>query len=685
MNSFRAPAPVRLAAGGIAGGGPSGTSLPPSPVTARCGTWKSPLTARTVAAGGLQLSSVILGGDDIYWLERRPEEGGRSVAVKWSPGGRIADLTPAGTNVRTRVHEYGGAAYAVSRHSIYYSEFADQRVYRLAPGGAPKPLTPPGDWYYADFTIDPAGTRIVCVREDHTERDREAANTLVSLALDGPPTIGTVIASGYDFYSTPRFSPNGSRMAWLAWRHPAMPWDATELWTADVGRDGRLERPTRVAGGDEESIFQPGWSPDGTLYFVSDRTGWWNLYRVRVGQVVAVHPMLAEFGRPQWQFGASTWAFADESRLVVAYQERGRGRVATLDLSTGALAPLDAQLEPGDRMAATDSHAVFVGASALTPEAVVRVNLSTGATEVLRVATGMEIAPEYLSIADVLEFPTDGGLTAHAFYYAPHNRNFAVPADERPPLIVISHGGPTASHRATLNLDIQYWTSRGFAVVDVNYGGSSGYGRAYRRRLNAQWGVVDVADCVNAAKYLVTQGKADADRLIIRGNSAGGYTTLAALTSHPEVFNAGASYYGISDLEMMARDTHKFESRYLDTLVGPYPAKQDLYRARSPIHFVDRLSSPLILFQGLEDKVVPPNQSGMLADAARAKGLPVAFLTFEGEQHGFRKADTMVRCLEAELFFYGAVFQFKPADAISPVPIDNLDRVPHTNVCTILE
>jgi len=622
----------------------------------------------------LQLSSVVLDGDDIYWLERRPDEGGRSAVVRRSLDGRIADVTPTTTNVRTRVHEYGGAAYAVSRGTIYYSEFLDQRVYRLDPGGAPDPLTPPGDWFYADYTIDPAHPRLVCVREDHTERDREAANTVVSLALDGPPTAGTVIASGHDFYSTPRFSPNGSQLAWLAWRHPNMPWDGTELWTADVGRDGQLEHPTRVAGGDEESIFQPGWSPGGTLYCVSDRTGWWNLYRVRAGQVEAVHPMSAEFGRPQWQFGTSTWAFATESDLVVAYAENGRGRVATIDVSSGVFKPVDTKLEPGESVAATRTHAVFVGGSGLAPEAVVRVDLATGAVEAIQVASAVKIAPEYLSTPDTIEFPTDGGLKAHAFYYAPRNRDFTAPSEERPPLIVISHGGPTASHRATLNLDVQYWTSRGFAVVDVNYGGSSGYGRAYRQRLNAQWGVVDVTDCANAAKYLVTQGKADADRLIIRGNSAGGYTALAALTFHPKVFKAGASYYGISDLEMMVRDTHKFESRYLDTLVGPYPAKRDVYRARSPIHFADRLSCPLILFQGLEDKVVPPNQSRMMADAVRAKGLPVAFLTFEGEQHGFRKADTIVRCLEAELFFYGAVFRFRPADAISPVPIDNLDR-----------
>ena len=646
----------------------------PEPVAAACGAWKSPLTARAVAAGGLQLSRVILDGDDIYWLERRPEESGRSVVVKRSRDGRITDVTPAGTNVRTRVHEYGGAAYAVSGGTIYYSEFTDQRLYRLEPRGVSEPLTPPGDWFYADGTINLSRTELVCVREDHTAEKREVVNTLVRLRLDGPPSAGQVIVSGHDFYSTPRFNPDGSRLAWLAWRHPHMPWDGTELWAADVSRDGELEHPTRVAGGDDESIFQPGWSPNGTLYFVSDRTGWWNLYRMHGGQAEAIHAMSAEFGRPQWTFGTSTWAFADESRIVVAYAENGSWRLATIDLSTGVLAPVGTELEPGESVAATRTHAVFVGGSALTPDAVVRVDIVTGAVEPIRVASAANVAPEYLSVPHAIEFPTSDGLTAHAFYYAPRNRDFTVPDDERPPLIVISHGGPTAAHRATLNLDIQYWTSRGFAVAAVNYGGSSGFGRAYRRRLNGQWGVVDVADCVNAARHLAAQGKVDADRLIIRGNSAGGYSTLAALTFHPEVFKAGASYYGIADIEMMARDTHKFESRYFDSLLGPYPSRRDVYRARSPIHFVDRLSCPLILFQGLEDKVVPPSQSRTMADAVRAKGLPVAFLTFEGEQHGFRKADTITRCLEAELYFYGAVFRFTPADAILPVPIDNLDR-----------
>ncbi len=638
------------------------------------GTWTSPLTAQTVAAGALRLGGIVLDHDDIYWIEGRPQEGGRNVIVKRSAEGRIADVTPAGTNVRTRVHEYGGAAYSVSDRVVYYSEFADGRVYRLEPGGRPAPLTPPGDWFYADFSMHPSRTWLACVREDHTAPGREAVNTLVWLQVDHPSTAGHVLASGFDFYAYPRFSPDGSCLSWVAWRHPQMPWDGTELWVADVTPDRTIERPRHVTGGDADSIFQPGWSPDGTLYLASDRSGWWNLYRLREGRIEAVHEMEADFGRPLWQLGMSTWAFADRSRLVATYQQQGRWRLATIDVETGTFAPVCPELEPGENVAAGQQHAVFVGGSAMTPDAVIRLDLETGVAEKIRVASTIEIDTGYLSDPEPIEFPTDGGLTAHAFYYAPRNRDFTAPAAERPPLILNSHGGPTASTSMRLNLEVQYWTSRGFAVVDVNYGGSSGYGRAYRERLKGQWGVVDVADCVNAARHLASAGRVDADRLIIRGRSAGGYTTLAALTFHPEVFKAGASYYGISEIEAMTRETHKFESRYLDSLIGPYPTERDVYRARSPIHVVDRLSCPLILFQGLEDQIVPANQARLMADAVRVKGLPVALLTFAGEQHGFRRADTIVRCLEAELYFYGAVFGFTPADPLPAVPIDNLDR-----------
>jgi dipeptidyl aminopeptidase/acylaminoacyl peptidase len=644
----------------------------PERVQAPYGTWPSPVTAHAVAAGALRFGGVAMDGDDIYWLEGRPDEGGRHVLVKRTADGRVADATPQHANVRTRVQEYGGGAYVVSRGVIYYSEFADQRLYRLVAGRAPEPLSPPGDWYYADASVDILRNRLVCVREDHTVKGREAVTTLVTLPLEGPATAGEVVASGYDFYSTPRFSPDGSRLSWLAWRHPHMPWDGTELWVADVEHSGAIVRPACVAGSERESIFQPEWSPDGTLYFASDRTGWWNLYRAKDGRIEPIHPMAAEFGRPQWTLGTRTFAFAGASRLLVSYGVNGRWWLATIDAATGAFTRVPTEIEPADSMTATSTHAVIVGGSATELDGICRIDLATGHVERMRVASAATVAEEFVSLPVAIEFPTGNALTAHAFYYAPRHPQLTGTAGERPPLLVVCHGGPTAATYGKLNLEIQYWTSRGFAVVDVNYGGSAGYGRAYRNRLQGQWGIVDVADCVNAARYLAAQGAADSDRLVIRGRSSGGYTTLAALTFHPGVFAAGASHYGIGDLARLAEDTHKFESRYLDSLIGPYPAAEDVYRRRSPLHFVERLSSPVIFFQGLEDRIVPPDQSRTMADAVRAKGLPVALLTFEGEQHGFRRADSIIRCLDAELFFYGAVFGFTPAGVRPVFDIDNL-------------
>jgi len=458
-----------------------------------------------------------------------------------------------------------------------------------------------------------------------------------------------------------------------------MPWDGTELWVATVTDSGTLENPELIAGGLHESIYQPGWSPGGLLYFSSDRTGWWSLYKCEAqSSKVEVQTVLwapideAEFGRPQWLLGWATWACGDDRRMVAAYARRGRWTLATIDTAAGTLVDVPTDLEPLEWLTATPTHAIYVAASPDTPPSVVRTDLTTGATEILRSSSTLKLDRRHISVPDAIEFPTEGGVTAHAFFYPPSNADFSALPSDRPPLIVISHGGPTTQTKAVLDLQVQHWTSRGFAVVDVNYGGSSGYGREYRERLNWQWGIVDVDDNINAAKYLVEQGKADPDRLIIRGGSAGGYTTLAALAFHPEVFAAGASYYGVSDVEALAKDTHKFESRYLDTMIGPYPAMRDLYRERSPIHFIDRLNCALILFQGLEDKVVPPDQSERMAQAVRAKGLPVAYIAFEGEQHGFRRADTIIRCLEAELYFYGAVFRIVPADRLTPITIDNL-------------
>jgi dipeptidyl aminopeptidase/acylaminoacyl peptidase len=650
-----------------------------SPVQEPYGTWPSPLAAATVAAQGLRLSAVAVANEDIYWLEGRPSEGGRSVIVRRTIDGRTFDVIPPGFNARTRVHEYGGLPYAVADGIVYFSNFTDQRIYKVAAVGAadagmPIPITSESEYFYADLSVDARRRRLIAVREDHTAPG-EPINSVVSIPLEGEDA-GEVLASGYDFYATPRLSPDGGRLAWLAWRHPQMPWDGTELWVADVSASGALTNHVRLAGGEAESIYQPGWSPDGILYFVSDGDGWWRLYRAPVSRaveaVITDPPPDAEFGRAQWVFGGATWSFADPSRIVCAYTQRGRWHLAVIDAATGAWHQLTSELEPREWLTATVTQAVLVAASATMADAVVGIDIDTGAQEIVRSSAILALDTADISVAEPVEFGTRTGSTAHAFYYAPRNSRVTAPAGERPPLIAIGHGGPTTATTATLDLRIQFWTTRGFAVVDVNYSGSTGYGRAYRERLAGQWGLTDVDDMVSAARHLVGQAGADPQRLVIRGGSAGGYTALAALTFHPGAFTAAASYYGISDLEVLARETHKFESRYLDRLVGPYPGAADVYRARSPIHYVDRIACPLILFQGLDDKVVPPDQSRRMADAVRATGLAVAYLEFEGEQHGFRKAETIVRSLEAELAFYGAVFGFEPADRIEPLAIDNL-------------
>jgi dipeptidyl aminopeptidase/acylaminoacyl peptidase len=653
------------------------------------GTWPSPITAQVAASQGLRLAAPVVDGDDIYWLEARPAEGGRNVVVRSAAEGVLQEVTPAGFNVRSRVHEYGGGSYVVDRGTVVFSNFADQRLYRVdrpAPGlpHTPIPITPEGRWHFADAAVDAARGRLICVREDHTVEGRECVNALVAVAMDGSSGAGRVLADGYDFYSTPRLSPDGAQLAWICWRHPNMPWDGTELWLADVADDGSLANARRVAGGDTESIYQPGWSPGGELLFVSDRNDRWRLYRTgsrrssdrpHADDIVAVEPAPpadAEMGRPQWILGTATWAFMSPTRLVVAYTREGRWFLGCAELGTGVFRELAAGIEPGPYLSPAGDEVVFVAGSATAFDAVIALDVASGAVRTLRTVPGTLVDEGFLSVPEAVWFPTANGERAHLFYYAPHNRDCVPLPGERPPLVVISHGGPIAAADSTLDYGVQFWTSRGFAVADVNYGGSTGFGREYRRRLNGQWGIVDVVDCIRATEFLVAEGKADPARLIIRGGSAGGFTTLAALTGYPDVFKAGASYFGVSDLEALTQDSHKFEARCLDILVGPYPAEKKLYQERSPIHHVDRLQCPLILLQGLEDKVVPPNQSEMMADALRRKGRPVAYITFAGEQHGFRKAENIIRSLEAELYFYGAVFGFTPADQVAPIEIDNL-------------
>jgi dipeptidyl aminopeptidase/acylaminoacyl peptidase len=632
------------------------------------GSWKSPITSDLIVAATIGFSQIVLDGDDIYWIEARPTEGGRNVIVRWTPDGRTTDLLPAPFNARTRAHEYGGGSFTTSQGVAYFSHFPDQRLYRQPLDGEPQPLTPMGALRYADAVVDHRRNRLTCVCEDHTSPDKEPSNSLVSVDL-ATGTRQTLVA-GNDFYSSPRLSPDGARLAWLAWNHPNMPWDSTELWVGEFTSDGTVARKQHVTDGPAESIFQPQWSPDGVLYFVSDRSGWWNLYRWWNGQVEALCPMAAEFGRPQWVFGMSTYAFVSPRLLICAYSSQGTWRLAQLDTDSKKFTAIETPYTEIWDVHATPTHLVFGGGSSTDPASIVRLDLTTQQSTVLRRATTLTLDAGYLSAPQAIEFPTENGLTAHALFYAPRNKDYTAPTGEQPPLLVKSHGGPTAAAQTTLNLAIQYWTSRGIAVLDVNYGGSSGYGRAYRNRLKGQWGIVDVDDCVNGARFLVEKGLVDGNRLAITGGSAGGYTTLCALTFR-NFFKAGASHYGISDLEALAHDTHKFESRYEESLVGPYPARQDLYRERSPIHFTDRLSCPLIIFQGMEDKVVPPNQAEKMVATLRAKGLPVAYVPFEGEQHGFRKAENIKRALDAELYFYSRVFGFSLADPVDPVKIEN--------------
>ncbi len=633
------------------------------------GSWKSPISVEVVATGEVGLEQVRLDAGDIYWIERRAQEGGRKVIVRRSRDGVVADVTPVRFNARTRVHEYGGGDYAVADGTVVFSNFTDQGLYLQESQSDPKPLTSTPDMRYADGQIDGRRNRLFSVREDHSSPG-EAVNTIASINLNGV-NAGKVILSGTDFYSSPRLSPDGSQLAWLMWNHPNMPWDGTELWVGKLSDDGSVTEQERVAGGVDESIFQPEWSPSGTLYFVSDRTGWWNLYRWQEYKIEPLCPLDAEFGQPQWVFGTSLYAFASEQRIVCTYTKNGHDYLATLDTKTRKLETVELPFTTISQIRAGDARVVFIGASGTEATSIVSLDLVTKSFEVLRRSRETAVDDGYIAAGQSIEFPTAGGLTAHGYFYPPRNRDYAAPAHEKPPLLVMSHGGPTSSTSSSLKYSIQYWTSRGIAVLDVNYGGSSGYGRAYRQRLNGNWGIVDVDDCVNGARYLAERGEVDGDRLAIRGGSAGGYTTLCALTFR-DTFKAGASHYGISDLEALAKDTHKFESRYLDGLIGAYPERRDLYVERSPIHFIDRLNCPMILFQGLEDKVVPPNQAEKMVEAVRAKKLAVAYLTFEGEQHGFRRAENIKRVLEAELYFYSKVFGFTLAEPVEPIEIVNL-------------
>jgi dipeptidyl aminopeptidase/acylaminoacyl peptidase len=633
------------------------------PVAAPCGSWLSPVTAARVAAGVRPVSAPRLVDGRVLWLQALPEEGGRLAVASAGADGTRRILTAAPFNARSRVHEYGGGAYAAAGDTVWFSNHADNLVYAQQGDAAPVALTADGRQRHADFELDARHRRLVAVREDHGV-EGEPRNTLVALSLDGGAS--TTLAEGADFYASARISPEGRRIAWLSWNHPDMPWQGTELWLAAFADDGSLMHASRRAGGPGESLCQPVWAPDGRLYVVSDRSGFWNLYRLEVGGLVPVCAMDAEFGLPQWVFAQSSYGFASADEIIATCRENAISRLLRIDVRTGVATPIATPFEDIVELRVADGVAVLEAGTPTMPACIARVSLADGAMTVL--ARSAEELPDAasLSVPRAVSFPSANGRTAHAFHYPPRNAGFRVLDGERPPLIVIGHGGPTGMASNTLKLATQFWTSRGFAVLDVNYGGSTGFGRKYRELLSGQWGVVDVEDCVAGARWLVAQGLADPDRLAIRGGSAGGYTTLAALAFH-DVFKAGASYYGVGDLRALDAETHKFESRYNNDLLAPFPERERLYDERSPIHAADRISCPVIFFQGLDDKVVLPAQSESMVAAMRAQHIPVAYLAFEGEGHGFRRKETVQRTLEAELSFYGQVFGFEPADGVERV------------------
>lgn len=628
------------------------------------GSWASPISEADLVKDRIILGGTAQEGDDTYWVEIRPQEAGRQVIVKRMADGLKQDILPPPFSARTTVHEYGGGAFLVHQAQVFFSNYSDQRIWHFAPQGKPLPLTPDEDSRYADYIMDEAGRRLIAIREDHSGLG-QPVNELVAIPLDGSPI--TVLAHGYDFYASPRLNDQG-QLAWICWNHPNMPWDHSELWTASLHADG-LQDVLQVAGAKEESIFQPEWAPDGRLFFVSDRDEWWNLFAYDGEAVKPLHSKAAEFGLPQWMFGMSTYGFASLNRTITLYSEDGCWHLAGLDPKSGSLLNYRLPYSHLANLRVAGDRALMIAGAPDRETELVAINLTTGSFDVICRSSPTDPDPRYTSKPQTICFPS-GQDQAYGFYYPPCNADFAAPDSDKPPLICIVHGGPTAATSSVFKAGIQYWTTRGFAVFDINHRGSSGYGRSFRNSLRGKWGIVDVADVTAGARFLASQGKADQNKLIIRGGSAGGYTTLACLTFH-DTFRAGASYYGVSDLEVLAQETHKFESRYMDQLIGPWPQSAVLYRQRSPINFLENLDQPVVLLQGLEDKVVPPNQAETIFNALKEHGVPVAYVPFEGEQHGFRIAKNIIRAYQAELYFYAHVFRFKLPQELEPIQIFN--------------
>ncbi len=644
------------------------TDHTPAPIVATYGTWTSALDAARVAAGAHALAAPrIAPNGRVRWLQSVPAEGGRVVVVELAEDGGRKCLTPPGFNVRSRVHEYGGGACAMHGEAIWFSNYADHLIYEQVGDAAPRALTHHSTQRHADLLPDPARRRLIAVREDHGSGATEAVNTLVALSLE-PSGESVVLDAGADFYAAPCLSPEGRRLAWLRWSHPLMPWNGCELWLAAIDRDGALANPRRVAGGADESLVQPQWGPDGHLYVASDRSGYWNLYRVDASGLVPLWPTTAEFARPAWTFGQCTFGFVGRDEILAVGIHDGRSRLWRID--TSARVPPREVPTPFDDLSelrVAGDRVVALAGSATLPESVVEFGADGQALHVL--ARSVEDLPDPADIAQPrsVYFAGAQGRPTHAWHYAPCNARYRGPADAAPPLIVTLHGGPTGMTTSSLRSAVQFWTTRGFALLDIDYGGSSGFGRDYRARLSGQWGVVDVADCIAGARWLAAQGLADPSRMAIRGGSAGGFTVLAALVEGG-TFRAGACYYGVADLRALDADTHKFESRYSTDLLGPPQVRERLYLERSPLHHADRIDCPVIFFQGLDDRVVPPAQSESMVAALAARGIPVAYQTFDGEGHGFRRRESIERALRLELAFYASVFGFALPDAPVALP-----------------
>jgi dipeptidyl aminopeptidase/acylaminoacyl peptidase len=626
------------------------------------GTWRSPVTPEMLTAHGLAFAELSVDGGAAYWCERRPNDGGRTALVRWTRAEGARDVSPPGADVGSRVHEYGGGSYLAADGRVVYSERGDGAVRRVDADGSVLTVAAVPGCRFADFALDRARDRLYAVREDHRHRPpTEPANAIVALALDAPPETndGVALFDGSDFVANPRANAAGTHLAWIAWDHPNMPWDATRLYVAAFDERGGLEAPQIVAGaGGDESITALAWARDGTLYFVSDRSDWWNLYAWRDGTATSACAVDAEIGPAPWSLAPRAFAVAPDGDVVCAFVRDGSIRAARCTpagLEPLAFGPIRETPQP------LGVGAVYLATPVDAPAEIrLAASLDDAAYETLRAAGPRVLDAADVSVGEALVVPTGDGETMHAFYYAPKNARFAGPEGERPPLVVVSHGGPTSMNTHAFSLGVQWFTSRGFAVADVNYRGSTGFGRAYRRRLDGMWGVVDVADCEAVARALAARGLVDPARIAIRGGSASGFTALAAL-AHSRTFGAATSLYGVMDLELLARETHKFEARYLDRLIGPLPLARATYRARSPLANVERIASPVLLFQGAEDRVVPPNQAEAMAAALRARGVRVEHVVFAGEGHGFRKAETIRSVLERELAFYGETFGFLPA------------------------